>query len=103
MIKPISIVLAVGLAAASAGALADDPDYSTASASHLQRCIAKQKAKSDGRTDSDITQYCIAKMQKKHESNMSTAPAATPPSPPTPASPNDPNETMPNDTRQDPR
>lgn len=96
MIKPISIALMASLAAASVVALADDPDYST-STRHMQPCMAKEGAKNDVRTDSDLTQYCTARYQKKHASNMKAAPEA-----PVPAPPAYPGDTTPNHTNQGP-
>lgn len=103
MIKPLSIALALSLAAASAAALADDPG-SSMSGTPMQNCVAKEKAKNDGRTDADISAACTAKMQKQQSPSSSPsemtpgsgpAPSTTTPPPssyPSTATPNDPSQ-----------
>ena len=106
MIKPLSIALALSLAAAGATALADDPGSST-TGTPLQNCIAEEKAKNDGRTEATITSACTAKMQKQQ--SPSTSPnSMTPgngpaPSTTTPPPSSYPSTTTPNDTSQDPK
>jgi hypothetical protein len=104
VIKPISIVLAVSLASASAGVLAHDASSSTSSA-QMQQCVATEKAKADGRTDTDINQSCLAKMQKRLSqapdgSSTGNAPSSSGTSP---ATPTDPNSTAPRDSSQPPK
>jgi hypothetical protein len=107
MIKPLSIALALSLAAASTAALADDT--SSMSGSHMQNCVAKEKAKNDGRSDAQISQACTTKMQQKYQNqsngnsmNGMQAPGTTP-SATTPNSPTYPNNTTPNETNQVPK
>jgi hypothetical protein len=109
MMKPISIALALGLAAAGATAFADDTTGSM-SGTHMQQCIAKQKAKNDGRSDADISQACTAKMQKhqSQSSNGNSTGGMTPGNGPassatTPTSPNYPSNSTPNETNQVPK
>lgn len=106
MIKPLSIALALSLAAAGTAALADDPG-SSMTGTPMQNCVAKEKAKNDGRTDADISAACTAKMQKQQ--SPSTSPnSMTPgngpsPSTTTPPPSSYPSTTTPNDTSQDPK
>ncbi len=107
MIKPLSIALAISLAAAGAAALADDT--TAVSGSHMQHCIAKEKAKNDGRSDAQISQACTAKMQQKYQNQSSSdsmngmqTPGTTP-SAATPVSPSYPSNSTPNETNQVPK
>jgi hypothetical protein len=108
MIKPLSIALALSLATASAAALADDT--TSMSGTHMQNCVAKEKAKNDGRSDSQISQACTTKMQQKSQTqpgngnstNGMQTPGTTP-SAMTPNSPTYPNNTTPNETNQVPK
>jgi hypothetical protein len=102
MIKPLSIVLALGLAASGATAFADDTSGST-NGTHMQQCIAKQKAKNDGRSDADISQACTARMQKHDSGNTTTPAPSTAPGTVTPSSPNYPSTSTPNDPAQVPK
>ena len=80
MIKPLSIALALSLAAAGTAALADDPG-SSMTGTPMQNCVAKEKAKNDGRTDAAISAACTAKMQKQQSPSSSMTPdTATSPS-----------------------
>lgn len=99
MIKPLSIALALSLAAAGAAALAEDPG-STMSATPMQECIAKEKAKNDGRTDADISAACTAKMQKQQ--GPSSSPNDMAPSTSTPPSSSYPGTTT-TDPSQEPK
>ncbi len=107
MIKPISLALALSLAAASAAALADDTTTSM-SATHMQTCVSKEKAKNDGRSDADINQACTAKIQRHHSqsnggmnpSNNGPAPSSTTTSPGPATSPT---TTTPDDTPRSPQ
>jgi hypothetical protein len=108
VIKPLSIALAFSLATAGTAALADDT--SSMSASHMQHCIAKEKAKNDGRSDAQISQACTTKMQQKYQNQSSNGNSmndmqspGTTPSAATPNSPTYPNNTTPNETNQTPK
>jgi hypothetical protein len=105
VIKPLSIALALGLAAAGTAALAGDPG-SSMTGTPLQNCVAKEKAKNDGRTDADINAACTAKMQKQQTPSTSTdsmapgnGPAPSTTTPPPSSYPT----TTPDDTSQDPK
>jgi hypothetical protein len=96
VIKTLPIVLALGLAAASATALADPSD--SMSGSHMQNCITKEKAKNDGRSDADISSACATKTQQKQQSQPNSTDGMTPgngpaPSSQTPTTPNEPTQT----------
>ena len=104
MIKPLSIALAVSLAVAASAALAGDPSGSMTS-TQMHNCIAKEKAKNDGRSDADINSACTAKMQKQQSPSSSgnstdgmtpgseTSPSATTPATPEYPTTNDSNQT----------
>jgi hypothetical protein len=101
VIKPLSIALAVSLAVAGSAALAGDPSGSM-TGTQMHNCIAKEKAKNDGRSDADISSACTAKMQKQQSPSMTpgsgTAPSAT-----APATPEYPTTTTPDDSNQTPK
>ena len=88
MIKPLSIALALSLAAAGTAALATDPG-SSMTGTPMHNCVAKEKAKNDGRSDADISTACTAKMQKQQAPSTSmtpgtdTSPSTTAPPPST--------------------
>lgn len=107
MFKPLSIALALSLAAAGASALADD---ATSTSAHMQKCVAKQKAKNDGRTDTQISQACATKMQQKYPSQPSSGNSmndmqtpGTTPGAQTPSAPNYPSTTTPEQNSQMPK
>jgi hypothetical protein len=104
VIKSLSVALTAALAAASVTAFADDT--SGATATHVQQCVAKEKAKNDGRSEAAINQACMAKVQKyqsQPDSSGMTPPTTTTPSSPAPSSPNYPSSSTPNDTTQVPK
>jgi hypothetical protein len=102
VIKAYSIALLAIFAISSAVAIADDPDYSVTSTRHLQPCMAKEMARNDVRTDSDLTQYCTARM-RKGATNLHNVPDSIAPSPQTATSRTSPHEAMPKDNGQEPR
>jgi hypothetical protein len=108
VIKPLSIALAVSLAVAGSAALAGDPSGSM-TGTQMQNCIAKEKAKNDGRSDADISSACTAKLQKQqgqssgNSTNGMTPGSGTSPSATTPATPDYPTTTTPNDSNQTPK
>ncbi len=103
MIKPLSIALALSLAAAGTAALAGEPG-SSMTGTPMQNCVAKEKAKHDGRSDADISTACTAKMQKQQVPSTSmtpgteTSPSTTAPPPSSDPSTAPDDSTTPNDS-----
>lgn len=77
MIKPITVALTLGLAAASAASWADDPAALSTSQSSMQRCVTSERAKNDGTSDAVINRTCTSKISKHSEDTTSSPDSAT--------------------------
>jgi hypothetical protein len=77
MIKPITVALTLGLAAASAASWADDPAALSTSESSMQRCVTSERAKNDGTSDTIIHRTCTSKMSKHTEDTTNSPDSAT--------------------------
>lgn len=76
MIKPITVALTIGLAAASAASWADDPPATSTSQTSMQRCVTSERAKNDGTSDAIIMRTCTSKLSK-HSDESSGPDSAT--------------------------